>query len=286
MDWTRREWLAGAGSLMLAGYGLPLSAMQNRPLKFATTPVFLDRQATLLQRWQRYLEAHLARPVAFVQRANYREITDLLLAGEVDCAWICGFPYVRHRPALRLVSVPLYQGEPLYQAYIIAPANNSAIRHLKDLRGTVFAYADPDSNSGWLAPQVLLKKQDNTQANDFFRRTFFTWSHRKVVQAVAVGLAQGGAVDGYVWDTLARGHPELTEKTRIIERSGPFGFPPIVARQNMPAPEIQALQRALQAMHLDVEGQTVLAALNLDGFASAKPGLYDGIEANWRSLGG
>lgn len=285
MNWTRRDWLGAAGGLVLAGASSS-RASDIPPLKFATTPVFLDRQATLLQRWQRYLETHLARPVAFVQRANYREITDLLLAGEIDCAWICGFPYVRHRPAWRLVTVPLYQGAPLYQAYIIAPADNSAIHRLKDLRGTVFAYADPDSNSGWLAPQVLLKKQGNTQANDFFRRTFFTWSHRKVVQAVAVGLAQGGAVDGYVWDTLARGHPELTEKTRIIERSGPFGFPPIVARQNMPAPEIQALQRALQAMHLDVEGQTVLAALNLDGFASAKPGLYDGIEANWRILGG
>ncbi|MDP2266662.1 MAG: PhnD/SsuA/transferrin family substrate-binding protein [Thiobacillus sp.] len=283
MNWTRRDWLGAAGGLVLAGASSS-RASDIPPLKFATTPVFLDRQATLLQRWQRYLETHLARPVAFVQRANYREITDLLLAGEVDCAWICGFPYVRHRPALRLVSVPLYQGAPLYQAYIIAPTDNSATHRLKDLRGTVFAYADPDSNSGWLAPQVLLKKQDNTQANDFFRRTFFTWSHRKVVQAVAVGLAQGGAVDGYVWDTLARGHPELTEKTRIIERSGPFGFPPIVARHDMPAPEIQALQRALQAMHLDVEGQVVLAALNLDGFASAKPDLYDGIEANWRAL--
>lgn len=285
MKWTRRDWLGAAGGLVLAGASSS-RASDIPPLKFATTPVFLDRQATLLQRWQRYLETHLARPVAFVQRANYREITDLLLAGEVDCAWVCGFPYVRHRPALRLVSVPLYQGAPLYQAYIIAPTDNSAIHRLKDLRGTVFAYADPDSNSGWLAPQVLLKKQGNTQANDFFRRTFFTWSHRKVVQAVAVGLAQGGAVDGYVWDTLARGHPELTEKTRIIERSGPFGFPPIVARHDMPAPEIQALQRALQAMHLDVEGQVVLAALNLDGFASVKPDLYDGIEANWRSLGG
>jgi phosphonate transport system substrate-binding protein len=279
MNWTRRDWLGAAGGLVLAGTSSSRAA-DIAPLKFATTSVFLDRQATLLQRWQRYLETHLSRPVAFVQRANYREITDLLLAGKVDCAWICGFPYVRHRHALRLVTVPLYQGAPLYEAYIIAPTDNSAIRHLKDLRGSVFAYADPDSNSGWLAPQVLLKKL----GNDFFRRTFFTWSHRKVVQAVAVGLAQGGAVDGYVWDTLARGHPGLTEKTRIIERFGPFGFPPIVARHNMPALEIQALQSVLQAMHLDVEGQAVLAALNLDGFVSAKPGLYDGIEANWRAL--
>lgn len=276
MRWTRRNWLIAAG-------GLPLiaRAATARPLRFATTPVFLDDEARSLARWQRYLEARLSRPVQFVQRANYREITDLLLGGAVDCAWICGFPYVRHRAALQLVAVPLYRRAPLYHAYVIVPRDDTATRSLADLKDRVFAYSDPDSNSGWLVPQVGLRERGIDPAH-FFRRTFFTWSHRKVVQAVAVGLAQGGAVDGYVWDTLARNHSDLTGATRIVERFGPFGFPPIVARPHHPL--AADVRRVLTSMQADDEGRILLGALNLDGFTPGTPELFDGIEANWRRL--
>ena len=63
-------------------------------------------------------------------------------------------------------------------------------------------------------------------AATFFRKSFFTWGHRRVVDAVAVGLAQGGSVDGYVWDTLKIHHPEVTEQTRVAHRSAKYGFPP------------------------------------------------------------
>jgi hypothetical protein len=45
----------------------------------------------------------------------------------------------------------------------------------------------------------------------------------------AAGLAHAGAVDGYVWDTLHRQHPEATEGLRVAWRSGTHGFPPVVA---------------------------------------------------------
>lgn len=280
MGWTRRAWLTAAAALSCTP---PLRAAQARPLRFATTPVFLDEQASSLRSWQSYLETRLGRPVSFVQRANYREITDLLLPGDVDCAWICGFPYVRHRAALQLVAVPVYQGAPLYRAYVIVAADDTQSHGLADLRGKVFAYSDPDSNSGWLAPQHALR-QLTQDPGRFFRRTFFTWGHRKVVQAVAVGLAQGGAVDGYVWDTLQRVHPELTRATRILERYGPFGFPPIVARRNADPAMMMALQSALLGMRDNSAGRELLHKLNLDGFAQGNPALYAGIESNWRSL--
>jgi phosphonate transport system substrate-binding protein len=277
IGWSRRRWLAAAAGLSFAAR----PALGEGVLRFATTPVFLDDEARSLARWQRYLEARLGQPVAFVQRANYREITDLLLANAVDCAWICGFPYVRQRAALQLVAVPLYRRAPLYHSYIIVPRDDAASRSLTDLGGRVFAYSDPDSNSGWLAPNVALRDRgfDPTR---FFRRSFFTWGHRKVIQAVAVGLAQGGAVDGYVWDTLARKHAELTGATRIVERFGPFGFPPVVARRDHPA--AAAVRRVLTAMAGDAEGRTLLDALNLDGFVAGDTHLHDGIEANWRRL--
>jgi phosphonate transport system substrate-binding protein len=258
-------------------------ALAEQQLTFAITPVILDEQAQFMANWQDYLQQSLQMPVRFVQRGNYREILGLLLDGQIDFAWLCGYPYVRHRKSLSLIVSPVYQGAPLYQSYLIVGSDDRQTRSIADLRGKVFAYSDPDSNSGWLTPQVELKRK-GLDAVHFFGKPFFTWSHRKVVEAVAAGLAQGGAVDGYIWDTLQQLHPELTARTRVAWRSERFGFPPIVAGPAVPAFLRSKVQSELLAMQGKVEGRRLLARLNLDGFARVPDKLYDAIERNWRYL--
>lgn len=247
------------------------------PIRIGLTPVFLDYQATFINEWRDYLQRHLAQPVIFVQRGNYREIVDLLHDGKLDFAWLCGYPYVRNKKILRLVAVPLYQGEPLYQSYLIVPSSDKQTQSLADLHKKNFAFSDPDSNSGHLYTEYLLSRQGENPSS-FFAKTFFTWSHRKVVEAVATGLAQGGAVDGYVWDTLALLHPELTSKTRIVSKSPQFGHPPFVAGSATSKQDIAALQQVLFHMTHDKEGIRLLNRLNLDGFVYGNDHLFDSIE--------
>lgn len=270
---------ACAAALALAA----VPARAQAPLMFGTTPVILDEQAEFLERWRLYLEIQLRRPVRFAQRGSYREILDMLAEAKLDCAWLCGYPYVRLKDRLDLVAVPLYAGQPLYRSYLVVPARDRVTRSILDLRGKVFAFSDPDSNSGWLVPQVELKRA-GVDAGTFFKKSFYTWGHRKVIEAVAAGLAQGGAVDGYIWDSLARLHPELTGATRVAWRSARFGFPPVVARRGADAGG--ALRQALLNMARTPPGQALLAHLNLDGFTPGEPALFAGIEANWRYLGG
>lgn len=271
--------------LKAAAAGLGLAAWPARartPLLFGTTAVILDEQAEFLERWRVYLETMLRRPVRFAQRGSYREIVVMLASAKLDCAWLCGYPYVRMRDRLDLVAVPVHAGQPLYRSYLVVPAEDRATRSILDLRGKVFAFSDPDSNSGWLVPQVELKRA-GVDASRFFKKSFYTWGHRKVIEAVAAGLAQGGAVDGYIWDSLARLHPELTGATRVAWRSARFGFPPIVARHG--AEGVEELRHALLEMARTPPGQALLARLNLDGFVPGAAGLFAGIEANWRYLG-
>lgn len=245
-------------------------------LRFGITPVFLDNQTAFLSQWREYLEHGLQRPVRFIQKSSYREIVEPLLGEQLDFAWICGYPYVRHQSALQLLSVPIYGGRPLYQSYLIVPASDRNTLGLADLRGRVFAYSDPDSNSGYLVTQRDLMDLALTD-NTLFRRTFFTWSHSNVIRAVAQGLADGGAVDGYVWDVLARSHPELTNATRVVRRSETFGFPPLVARRSLPADTVAELRRVLGGMAQDATGRALLDQLLLDGFALPDPTLYQSI---------
>ena len=77
---------------------------------------------------------------------------------------------------------------------------------------------------------------------------------------------RAGAVDGYVWDTLALSHPEMTAQTRIVSKSPQFGSAPFVASRTNSPIQIAALQRVLIQMARDKEGRDLLKTLNLDGF--------------------
>lgn len=270
----RRTFLRTAGAVVALTV-LPVRA-EEAPVRIGLTPVFLDDQMSFLSQWRRWLEVKLGRTVVFVQRGSYREVMDLLRAGKLDFAWVCGYPYVLHRQELKLVAVPLWRGGPYYQSYLIVPADDTRTTTLVDLRGKVFAYSDPDSNSGYLYPRYLLTTQGENPAN-FFSRSFFTWAHRKVVEAVGIALADGGAVDGYVWETLAESHPDLTRATRVIERSPPLGYPPFVARADIPTAELARFRTVLLEMAADPQGMDLLHRLRLDGFTPGKPELFDEI---------
>jgi len=270
-----RRALLGA---MLAGAAAAIAprASAAGTVRFGTTPVFLDDQIALLGLWRYDLEQRLKRPVQFVQRGSYREIVDLMLADQLDVAWICGYPFVANQAQLSLVAVPTYQGAPLYRSYLIVPERDATTQSIGDLRGRVFAFSDPLSNSGYLVPRFELLRQ-NTVPAQFFRRSFFTFAHRKVVEAVQVGLADGGSVDGYVWDTLVKQKPAATAGVRVAWRSPLFGFPPVAARATLPPGDRAAIADALVGMTQSPTGREVLLRLNIDGFERGDALLFDGI---------
>ena len=261
----------------------PRVALAGEPVRIGVTAVILDDQMSFLEEWRRYLGEKLRREVRFVQRGSYRGINDLLREAKIDFAWVCGAPYVRHAAFMKLLAVPVYQGEPLYRSYLIVPADDATTQSLLDLRGRVFAYSDPESNSGYLYVQsALLALRERPRT--FFGRSFFTWAHRNVVEAVRTRLAHGGTVDGYVWDTIEKLHPEVTRGTRIVARSPQFGFPPFVARASVPAADFESMRRVLLGMAADAGGSRLLAQLNLDGFIAGEPSLFESISRMAREV--
>jgi len=255
------------------------------PLRFALTPVLLTSDLVMLDGLKGYLARTLERPVHLVTRRTYQEITALLVSRQVDAAWICGYPFVAFRNELALVAVPVWKGRPLYQSYLIAGADSKATG-LSDFVGTVHAFSDPDSNSGYLVTAALLAQKAETPAN-FFRQFFYTYGHRNVVRAVAGGLAASGSVDGYVYDVLAEVEPALVARTRIVTKSEPLGFPPIAcAAANANTPTMTELRKALVGMPEESDGKRVLAMLRLDGFTIETADLFDGIASRMRLVRG
>jgi phosphonate transport system substrate-binding protein len=270
-------------NFMLSGLlGLLVSRMAEagigRELNFGLTPVILNERQQFLQQWGDWMTQHLSHDVRFFQRTKYREIMDLLLSGQLDLAWVCGYPYVREKEKVQLLVVPVYLGKPNYHSLIITGSSNTEIKRFADLKNGVFAFSDPDSNSGYLYPSYRLQ-QINSTPGRYFSRSFFTWSHQNTIEAVAVGLAQGGSVDSYVWDQMKILQPDLVNQTRVIEQSPSFGFPPLVTRKNIDSRLFDLLQSLFLNMDKSLEGKKILQSLGLDGFKITSEHLFDSIEA-------
>ena len=275
---SRRKILYGLTGIMAAAPALAKAADDS--FSVGLTPVFLDNDMTLLSLLQAYLAQQLQRPVELVKRRTQEEIWVMLRSGRLDAAWICDLPYVQHAEQLALLAVPLYRGRPLYQTYVIVN-KASNIETFDDIRGTVHAFSDPDSTSGYLVTLWMLALRQTSPVR-FFQEFFFTYSHRNTIRAVGSGLAGSGSVDGYVWDIMKEKEPGLVENTRIVFCSEPLGFPPVVALDaSRYHPDIQKLTAGLLSMTSDHLGSEVLSMLAFDGFTTASRSLYDSTAEKW-----
>lgn len=250
----------------------------TQPMQLGLSAVIIGEQQGMIQRWRSYLEAHLHRPVQFVQRRTYQETMQLFHDEKIDAGWICGGPHVAYPSWQRLLAVGVWKGKPLYQSYLIVPAGDTTTRSIADLRGKVFGYSDPQSNSGHNVPVAeLLRLGENPE--HFFGKTIYTYSHRKLVEGVASGLLNGARVDGYIYEEMRRYFPEWVAQTRLVNKSADYGFPPIVARRNLAQADFVALQTTLLNMQNDEEGRALLELMGLDGFIKGDEHLFDGVAA-------
>ena len=231
-----------------------------------------------------YLGKRLGRPVQLVQRRTYAEVNDLIRRNDVDMAFVCTRAYViGHREfGMKLLAIPEVKGRRVYYSEIIV-RRDSSIEKVEDLRGTVFAFTDPLSNTGYLYPVYLIHTMGETPET-FFARTFFTYGHDNAIYSVAEGVADAAAVDSLVLEYALQRDPGLKSKIRVIHRSPPFGMPPVVAGPDI-RPQLEAtLQEILLSMHEDPEGQKALRALEVDRFVPADDKAYDMIRGMEKAL--
>lgn len=251
---------------------------QRVSLRVAVAPVISPREsfklyAALLD----YISRKIERPVDFIQRRTYGEINELVRYGHADVAFVCDYAYVEGERdfGMRILVVPVVMGRETYHSYIIVPKESSA-RSLYDLLGKAFAFSDPLSSSGWLFPTHLLRKIGE-KPETFFKRSVFTYSHDNTVKAVAEKLVDGGAVDSLVYEFMIARDPQYRERTKVIQKSEPWGNPPVVVHPKIDPALRERLQQVFLTMHENEEGRKVLAPLMIDRFILPDERAYDDI---------
>ena len=224
-----------------------------------------------------YLEEKLNRPVELIQRRTYLEINDLIEHGEVDLAFVCTSAYVQGHDTfgMELLVAPQVDGKTTYNSLLIVPTD-SAAQSMEDLRGKVFAFTDPISLSGRVYPTYVVQQLGFTP-EEFFARTFFTYSHDEAIRAVASGLADGAAVDSLVYEFALARDPSLKDKVRVIHTSPDFGIPPVVVSP-FTRPQVKAeLQALLLGMATDPEAREALSVIGVERFVLIEDSAYDGV---------
>lgn len=247
-------------------------------LRLAVAPVYSPQTTLeLYQALADYLGQQLNRPAELVQGKTYNEINDLIRAGGVTVAIVCTNAYLEGQEdfGLEALVVPQIQGQTVYYSYLIAPADSPA-QALADLRGKTFAFSDPLSNSGRLAPVYQLQQMGETPET-FFNRTIFTYSHDNSVRAVMEKLVDGATVDSLVYDFMAARDPTVREKTRILARWGLFGINPIVVQPQLDPMLKEQLRKIFLTIHQDPGGRTILVALGVDRFLPPDATSYDSV---------
>ncbi len=224
-----------------------------------------------------YISEKLEMSVNLIQRETYEEVNDLVRNNELDLAFVCSGAYVdgHDQFGMELLVAPVAYGEPIYYSYIIVPVN-SKINSIEDLRGKRFAFTDPMSNTGKLSPTYILA-QKNEDIESFFSDYIFTYNHDKSIEMVAHALVDGAAVDGLIWEYVNSQHPALTAQTKIINKSDPYGIPPIVVPSGLNPQLKKTMRDIFLNIHNDEEGMKILTKLQIDKFVVLDDQRYDSI---------
>jgi len=264
-----------------------LPAPVEHPLRIGMGAMITPKEGYVYyQRLQTYIWKKLGRAVQLVDPGNYEEMNRLLETGDLDAAFVCAGPYVEGKKkfGLELLVMPLVKGKTVYYSYIIVH-KESAFRHFGDLRGAVFAFADPKSNTGKLAPTYMLARMNETPES-FFTRHIFTYGHDQSIRAVAERRVDGAAIDSLIWEYMLKRTPNLTKRIRIIAKSDPYGIPPVVVRPGLDPELKKRLKDILISASADPEGNDILKGMMIDRFVPGDDANYDSIRMMNRWLAG
>lgn len=136
------------------------------------------------------VEAELGVPVKLFTPADYDGVIQGLLGGTLDYAWLGASAYAKiYMTDPEAVEVKLTKqnldGSTGYFAFGFA-RKDSGITSIEQAKGKTFAFADPNSTSGYLVPGAELLEQVGP-LEDFFSLVKFSGGHEQSIVGVANG---------------------------------------------------------------------------------------------------
>lgn len=230
-----------------------------------TGTIFKDDLKNFMD-WEQYLEQQNDFDVEILFSKTYAQMNTLIREKKVDVAYVCNSSYTKlHKEkTAKLLAIPIVEGSDQYYSYIITKKEQTYVS-LLDFKDKIFAFTDPQSNSGAIAPSYFLHL-NALNPEIFFRSFIYTYEHGESIKAVIEGFVDGASVDSIVYTRFTQKYPIEIQNIKIIQKLGPFTNSPIVVRSSLPKEKFDALQKSFLGMHQDPYGKSILEKLSLDRF--------------------
>lgn len=242
--------------------------------------------------------------VSLFPAADYDGTIQGLLSGTIDYAELGASGYAKIYLADPDAVTPILttvqtDGSTGYQSIMVA-RKDSGIRTLEDARGKTIGFADPDSTSGYLVPQVELPKAIGGTIDEYFASSGFGGGHENLVLAVVDGKFDVGTTwasgvgdfdEGYTSGNLRKmvdkGVVDMSDLVEVWKSSLiPNG--PIVVRNGLPD-DVKAKFKAFM-MDLPTTDAACFSAIqggDFTGYTEVDPSFYQTIiDARKLTIGG
>lgn len=163
---------------------------------------------------------------------NYNGVIQGLLGGTIDIASMGAASYaaIALKDDKAVDPILTYTGSDGSSGYysIMVARKDSGIKTLADLKGKKIGFADPDSTSGYLVPNVALPKEIGMPVKQYFSETGFGGGHENLVLAVldkkfdagttfgsGVGKWEEGYSGGNLHQMVAKGNLDMDDIVQV-----------------------------------------------------------------------
>jgi phosphonate transport system substrate-binding protein len=291
MNLDRRALLGG----LAAGLALPAVPAFAQAAWRAQFPVLnvavipAENQQTVMSRYaalQAYLNRLFGVEVRLFTATDYAGIIEAVRARRVEMAFFGPASYARAFEVTNGNVEPIVvesdiNGVSAYRAVLIVK-NDAPFRRIEDLRGRSLAFVDPNSTSGFVAPNFFLHR-NGMPANQFFSRTGFAGSHDNVALAIHNGQYDAGFVwyrsdSDSVFQRMWDRNLIPRDSVRVVWTSPDIPESPWAVRRDLPQTLRGDLRRAmLDMVNADNAGFRQITANNSKGFNPGDHAMYEPI---------
>ncbi|MBA4420131.1 MAG: hypothetical protein C0391_03190 [Anaerolinea sp.] len=170
--------------------------------------------------------------------------------------------------------------QPYYRGQFITQ-NDSGITSIADLKGKTFCFVDPNSTSGYIVPNIVLKANGiDAEAGDI--TVMNAGSHPNVGIAVYKGDCDAGVtfidirIDAAA--DLVSTYPDIMEKVVVFYDTDPIPNDGIQFVPNFDPALREQIVAAFLKLSEDEAGKALLKSLyNINGLVAIDPNFYDGF---------
>lgn len=251
-----------------------LAADAHRPLRVILIPADGGTEDGTKADYQPIFQAvsrMTAIPFGIQVGQSYSAVVEAMCNGSADIAFVGPVTYIqaRQRGCAELLAVAVEKDRSIYYAGLFTRAD-SGIHRLADLKGRRVAFGDVNSTSSFVFPMTMIMEVGLDPVRDL-AEIRLTGSHANSLAALVQNQVDAAALSFDSFDKAVAQGAVNPVAVRVVARSGPIPYPPLIMNTKL-SPRLKS---ALRDAFGRVDKAPGVTPDMIRGYGGAKVDRYD-----------